>query len=420
MIQTGNRRRVVLGVLLWILLAMPGAHAAEELSVKAWLGSQQQSEQSYSVRQQVILVIDVGTTRWFTGGTQISAIDVPNLMSKQRNTLATNYTERIDDQTWSRQHWELTLYPQVSGDYVIPPIAVTVTVSGSDGKSIEKTLYTQPLSFSAQLPSGELTQEESWLASPQVTVKETWTPSHDELHVGDSVTRRVTINAVDTLSVLIPAVLSAPNTSQSAAGYQSYPKPPTLIDTQNRGSYQSSRHEEVTYVLQHGGEVQFPEQHVLWWNTQINKLEQVTLPAAHYRVKHTMGSWLSLYGIWIVMMICIVITLVIAVWAVSRFYRDRPLPMRVQFRRALKHQQWPLARTLVYRKLRHETGLPALKDHLPASKLPCANESKHTFIRLWNQVSRRSRHWSITKWLKPLNLDRQLGLEQTEDKKNGA
>ncbi len=210
-----------------------------QLSLRAWIVEEGEEATIYSVNQQVILHIDVGTTRWFGAGTRIGHIDVPNLMVEQRSMLATNYAERKGGQTWSRQRWEITLYPQVSGNYQIPPIAVTVTVAAADGKRIEKKLYTTPLSFITQLPTSELTADMAWLASSQVTATQEWAVSNEPLHVGDTVTRTVIVDAQNTLSILIPNILvSSDSEVVSQAGvYQSYLAPPELTDTQNRGTY---------------------------------------------------------------------------------------------------------------------------------------------------------------------------------------
>ncbi|MDO6575027.1 hypothetical protein, partial [Staphylococcus pasteuri_A] len=96
--------------------------ANKQLEVRSWVALGDSDEPSdkvlnVAVKQQAVLYIEVATTRWFTGGTRIGNIDVPNLIAKQRNLLATNYTERRNGETWSRQRWELTLYPQASGEY---------------------------------------------------------------------------------------------------------------------------------------------------------------------------------------------------------------------------------------------------------------------------------------------------------------
>ncbi|MEZ9417534.1 hypothetical protein AB4189_25760, partial [Vibrio sp. 10N.286.49.E1] len=89
----------------------------------------------------------VATPRWFTGGTRIGGIEIPNVIAKQRNQLATNYTERVGSITWSRQRWEVTLYPMTSGEFVIPTLPVRVQVSAPDGSNVGGTLYTQPIKF---------------------------------------------------------------------------------------------------------------------------------------------------------------------------------------------------------------------------------------------------------------------------------
>ncbi len=125
---------------------------SDNVELLAWVGKQgagvdTKEAPKFSVNEQVILYIEVATPRWFTGGTRIGSVEIPNVIAKQRNQLATNYTERKGGQTWSRQRWEITLYPQASGQFVIPPVAVGVQVSAPDGSKVAGTLYTQPIKF---------------------------------------------------------------------------------------------------------------------------------------------------------------------------------------------------------------------------------------------------------------------------------
>lgn len=127
----------VLFLLIAIVFSMK-IHAATQLdgsdnvSIKTWLSEPSKTDEdqkAYAINQQIILYIEVVTPRWFTGGTRIAAIDIPNVAVKQRNQLATNFTERKNGVTWTHQRWEVTLYPQKAGTYVIPPTAVKVQVS---------------------------------------------------------------------------------------------------------------------------------------------------------------------------------------------------------------------------------------------------------------------------------------------------
>ncbi|WP_195754268.1 BatD family protein, partial [Vibrio parahaemolyticus] len=201
------------------------------VELQAWVGQQptageKRKTPSFSVNEQVILTIEVATPRWFTGGTRIGSIEMPNVIAKQRNQLATNFTEHKGGQTWSRQRWEVTLYPQASGDFVIPPVAVGVQVSAPDGEKVSGTLYTQPIKFKTVLPSGLLSGDTPWFSATHVDVKQEWETSTETLKVGDAITRKITISAQDSLSVLLPDLLKGESTTR----YQAYPQPHRLTD----------------------------------------------------------------------------------------------------------------------------------------------------------------------------------------------
>ena len=328
---------------------------SKDVALTAWIEHKQEGEEQkqkpFSVNEQVILYIEVSTPRWFTGGTRIGAIEVPNLIAKQRNQLATNFTERIGGVTWSKQRWEITLYPQASGQYVIPPIPVSVEVSAPDGSKVSGNLYTDALEFSARLPSGKITDETAWFAAGDATLKQDWSASNKELRVGDAITRKVTLTAQDSLSVLLPDLIS----DESTNAYQSYPHPNRLSDSQSRGNYQSTRIEESVYVLQQGGDISFPPVDVYWWDSANNKLVTMTLEGKNYHVKHAFSSFLNAYLQWIVF---VVATLVIGIGLalyLRRHYQTHPKPQWWVLRQHIKAGEWNQIRLSLYKQLRMRT-----------------------------------------------------------------
>ncbi|EOD9424196.1 BatD family protein [Vibrio harveyi] len=330
---------------------------SDNVELLAWVGKQgagadTKEAPKFSVNEQVILYIEVATPRWFTGGTRIGSVEIPNVIAKQRNQLATNYTERKGGQTWSRQRWEITLYPQASGQFVIPPVAVGVQVSAPDGSKVAGTLYTQPIKFEASMPSGLLSDESEWFTATKVSVGQKWTTSNDELKVGDAITRTITINAQDSLSVLLPDLLS----NDSTASYQAYPQPNRLDDKQTRGDYQSSRIEESVYVIQQGGEFTLPEHTFQWWNSQSKQLETVVIEGKTFKAKHTFKSFVRAYSGWLIGCAVTLFVLVIAVLSIHRYYRSRPTPPWLVFRRMVKANRWGDVRASLYKQLRSNTG----------------------------------------------------------------
>lgn len=127
-----------------------------DITITSWLNSNKNKAITVAINQPVILTIDIATPRWFTDGTVIEHISIPNIIAQQRNLQATNYSLMNGDQTWSHQRWEIPLFPQKSGQFIIPPIGVKVTVSVETGKNVTGILSTQPHRFSAQRPTSQI------------------------------------------------------------------------------------------------------------------------------------------------------------------------------------------------------------------------------------------------------------------------
>ncbi|PMH29949.1 hypothetical protein BCU71_16645 [Vibrio lentus] len=362
-----------------------------DVELIAWVGEKPKSGDKITpakvcVNEQVILNIEVATPRWLTGGTRIGSIEIPNVIAKQRNQLATNYTERVDGTTWSRQRWEVTLYPMTSGEFVIPTVPVRIQVSAPDGSNVGGTLYTQPIKFEASLPSGLLSDESPWFSATDVDVEQQWQRSSEDLKVGDAVTRTVTIKAKDSLSVLLPNVL----TNESTQQYQAYPQPNRLDDTQERGDYRSSRIEETVYVIQQGGEFTLPEFTFQWWDSKNQRLESVAIKGEVFEAKHTFQSFIKAYmSVFISVGLAVVLCGMLFV-AAKRYYKNRPTPSWLVLRRLLKQNNWPALRTFIYLQLRRETAQLELgkasgqKRWLEDSEaLQQGREDRNVFSRLW-------------------------------------
>ncbi|OEF93803.1 BatD family protein [Vibrio splendidus] len=362
-----------------------------DVELIAWVGEKPKSGDKItptkvSVNEQVILNIEVATPRWLTGGTRIGSIEIPNVIAKQRNQLATNYTERVNGTTWSRQRWEVTLYPMTSGEFVIPTVPVRVQVSAPDGSNVGGTLYTQPIKFEASLPSGLLDNESPWFSATEVDTEQQWQRSSENLKVGDAITRTVTIKAKDSLSVLLPDVLNNGSTQQ----YQAYPQPNRLDDTQERGDYRSSRVEETVYVIQQGGEFTLPEFSFQWWDSKNQRLENVVIKGNVFEAKHTVRSFIKAYmSVFISVGLALLFSVACFV-SVKRYYANRPTPSWLVLRRLLKKNNWPALRTFIYRQLRRETAQLELgkaseqKRWLEDSEaLQQGREDRNVFSRLW-------------------------------------
>ena len=373
---------------------------SNDVEVKAWLGDSQQegnsdrkagdSSSGFSVNEQIILYIEVATPRWFTGGTRIESVEIPNVIAKQRNQLATNYTERKGGQTWSRQRWEITLYPVKSGTFTVPSLAVNVQVSAPDGSNVSGNLYTQPMNFNVSLPSGLLSEDTPWFTATNVDVKQEWSQSSDELKVGDAITRKVTVSAKNSLSVLLPDLLK----SDSSPYFQAYPQPHRLNDTQTRGDYQSSRMEETVYVIQQGGDFNLPEHQFQWWNAKTNKLETVTVEGKSFHARHTPASFVKANLHWLVSLLSTLVIVLIVLLGARRYFRTHPTPPWLLFWLEVRKGEWSKARSRLYRHLRLSTDSLEMnkvsKDKAWAKnshQVQTGEEKAYVFQKMWQMIS---------------------------------
>ncbi|MBD1572006.1 hypothetical protein HC725_01765 [Vibrio sp. S17_S38] len=387
------------------------------VSVKTWIGPEhttqaRDSEKVYAVNEQIVLTIDVSTPRWFLGPTTIGKIDIPNLIVKQRNQLATNYTDRKGGVTWSHQRWEITLYPQSSGTFTIPQIPVTATIAGESGKKTQGTVTTHEFSFKAALPDAQLTDKKQWFAASKVSVTQNWQSSHDQLKVGDTITRILTITADDSLSILLPQWLEG----QSTPHYQAYSDPAKLVDKSVRGDYQSTREDKVVYVMQQGGEVSFPAFNVTWWNTTNHTVETIHIEGQSFQITHTLHSFIQTYWVWLASLIMTVIAITILLYLAVRYYRHHPLPLVIQFYQSVMKKELKTARLLLYIKLKKARNKNAffqvddLQD-LTEGIVQHSRDSKK-MKGYWKKI--RANKAPLNHWLQPLKL--KSALEKTMNK----
>lgn len=380
-----------------------------QVSIKAWLGTKaHEPNEEFTVHEQITLFVEVGTSTWFTGGTVIGRLDVDNALVKQRTSSATNFTEVIQGITWSKQLWERQLYPQQAGEYYVPELSVSLQVSTSGRDSAIGVLYTPPLRFQASIPDPILLQQnEAWFSASQVELKQEWLDSREEnLKVGDSVTRSVTINAQDTLSILLPTHLN----DSKQASYSAYASVAERNDTYDRGDYQSSVQQQQTIILQEGGDLVLPDIQYVYWDIDQLKVQQQVLLGRTIHVKHTLNSWFLAYSVPLfVVAVCLAIVLVLITLS-QRYPRYIKLPARYYFELALYRHNYSQARCLLYRKqrqLNENTTLYGLEKRLTTEEnkaLQTQDTRAAIYRRSWQAIKVSRKHkFQLTKALPSLN-----------------
>lgn len=241
----------------------------DQLRLRSWL----QPAQTIVVGEEVKLIIEVSTRRWFAGGTRIQHPEIAHLVVLQRDQFATNLSRQEQGHTWVVQQWALELYPQQAATFKVPSLRLELAVNDAKAGIVRGSLQTQALEFVATVPE-LLAGVESWLATPQFTLSQEFDRDLAGLLPGDAFTRTIRTSASHVTSMMLPTPLV-----DAATGLAVYPDNPVLTDKSNRGEAIAERTDRVTYVVEKPGQYQLPEQTFYWWDSSARKVRTSQLTA---------------------------------------------------------------------------------------------------------------------------------------------
>jgi len=221
------------------------------------------------VGQKVEVLIDVMTRNWFLEAPRLQAdFEIPGAIVLPPESFGVNFSKRVDGETYAGQTRKLTLFPTAPGKYEVPPVKVTLVVAGPDMKPTQPiTLHSPMLKFTASVPAAA-SGLGLVMATPRLTLNEKTLASLEDLHVGDSFDRRVTMTIDDSVAMLLPVL-----TFDAPEGIAVYPSRPERIYRRNRGQMSGTRIDNITYVLEQDGSFELPAITIHWWDLKADELK---------------------------------------------------------------------------------------------------------------------------------------------------
>lgn len=233
------------------------------------------------VQEQLLYTIRIYYSVGFDQGAQLSAPEVENAVVQQLGS-DSNFQEVVNGISYQVTERKFVMFPQQSGDFRIAPVFFNATVGRRGG--INRFLPGRTAVREISLVSDEhvvnvKAQPDTfdgltWLPASQLTLEETWSGDLANVHVGDAVTRNVTMTATGLSSSLLPAI-----EYQDLPGLRFYPDQPVREDTANGDGVIGKRSEGTAIVASQPGEFVLPEVKLPWWNTRTDMMEYATLPS---------------------------------------------------------------------------------------------------------------------------------------------
>jgi hypothetical protein len=124
-----------------------------------------------------------------------------------------------------------------------------------------------------------------WLPVSSLTLEESWSTDINNLKVGDSVVRTMTMTADGLDGAVLP-----PFGPTEIKGLNLYPDPAEIDRTFVEGAIVGTRIESTTMVATESGNVEIPEISIPWWNINTNQLEATIIPATRVVIATVTGE----------------------------------------------------------------------------------------------------------------------------------
>lgn len=239
-------------------------------------------ETSVYVQAQAILTLRVYHSLALYDDSRLSPLELADARVEPLGAPRT-YETLIDGVRHGVIETRYALFPQHSGELRIPALlfSATALAPGEAGaqpfgprsgrpiqvRSPELTLMVKPKP--ADYPAGA-----PWLPARVLTLSEHWSPSSQQVKVGDSLTRNLLVRAEGLASSLLP-VLDTPTREQ---WLRRYPEQPRLHNRVGASGLTGSREESTALVPTTPGRIELPALEVVWWSTVENRVMHSRLP----------------------------------------------------------------------------------------------------------------------------------------------
>ena len=200
------------------------------------------------------------------------------------------YGKKLNGKNYTVYEWVYALYPQQSGQLEIPGAQFSglIQYQGRQ-KGVSEIADTQTLMVLPEVAEFKSQSKNPWLPASDLQLKEQWISALDEVRVGDSLTRTLTLKVVGLKASQLPTL-----TTKNGTGFKVYADQPVSDQTIVKSGLQSQIQVKQAIIPTQEGKLILPEQTITWWNTQTQKVESSTVPTRSIKVLPALAGQIPL------------------------------------------------------------------------------------------------------------------------------
>ena len=219
----------------------------------------------------VNLEVDLLVETWFTAAPVLPKLDLPGTVVTPPGGEAQHLSETQDGKAFTGLRFVYQIIPQVAERFEIPALVFQVQPGQGSGPV---NVQSQPQRFVAKALAGG-SADAQHLVARTVTFTQDIERSHEPLRQGDSVTRRLRIEAEGAQAMSIP-----PPPFVEVEGLKRYVQPPKVMPLSDGrgGSAGGARDDSATYVVGEAGRLVLPAIELRWWDAETGEARSVSVP----------------------------------------------------------------------------------------------------------------------------------------------
>ncbi len=254
---------------LLLPLFLFGAKALVELEIDR--------AQEFFVSKKFIATLKVKTTAFSISDLAVNLEGNSDFVIMEPSSAAYINSEEIGDEQYQYNVYEYELYPLKADGLSLKPLKVSFSVSSGYGQPKEHfSLETSQKELFVSSPKGV---DGFILATPNLSIKTTYSESKKSYKLGDAITQTITMRAIDVPDVLIPKIAFS-----EIEGFKYYEDESRLTQEKKDKKLISQRVQSATYVFNQDGNFTIPSQSLKWYNTKTSRIVSTKTKAYSFEV----------------------------------------------------------------------------------------------------------------------------------------
>ena len=202
------------------------------------------------------------------------------------------YEQIIEGVRYGVYEKRYVIFPQRSGPLEIPDILFRGEVTDGSSNFVFRNLNTrrvtafiEGITISVNERPVDAQEFDNWLPVTNLSINEEWSTDLENLRVGDSITRTITLTADGLDGAVLP-----PFSPETLDGINVYQDPASIERTYVDGSIVGTRVESSTLVPVIAGTIEIPEIVIPWWDVSSDELKEAVITAKSIQVSTIEGE----------------------------------------------------------------------------------------------------------------------------------